>query len=161
MKIVVVEDSNLLVKQLGSVYPSFRKVAVLEMWRSLSILKAAIIQNIRFRSGLRVRTGTLLNSIQYDVKIDRNAVVGTIGPENVPYAWIHEFGGFLPPTFIMPRQKSSLAFKAGGATFFSKGHWLPRRRIPARPFLAPAVEEKLGEILDRFGNIVTNTMETP
>lgn len=76
---------------------TYRSGLALLMWRALTILEAAIIQNIR--KNLTVRTGRLMNSVPESKKIEErhkgnlDTIVGSIGPQGVKYAAIHEFGG--------------------------------------------------------------------
>jgi phage gpG-like protein len=56
---------------------------------------------------------------------------------NVSYAAIHEYGGKTPPHIILPVRKKALAF--GGIVVRSVHH--PGSRIPARPYLHPALEK--------------------
>ena len=122
-----------------------------EMFRALTILEAEIKQNIRSRSGLKVRTGGLLNSILKEVRDEGNTVVGEIGPYNIPYARVHEEGHTFPARFIEPRFKKALAWAgAGGQTYFSKGHMLPPITIRARPYLRPALDKRVEEIEEKF-----------
>lgn len=67
-----------------------------QMRRALTTLEAEIVQNVRSKSGLHVRTGALLNSIGGSKKVTVNSdgsVTGQIGSVGIPYAAIHEFGG--------------------------------------------------------------------
>jgi phage gpG-like protein len=71
-----------------------------QMFGALTLLEAAILQNIRSNSGLNVMSGKLLNSIGRSKKIreeSQHMLVGEIGPKGVPYAAIHEFGGTIVP----------------------------------------------------------------
>ena len=132
----------------------------IEMYRAMTILEVAIKQNIRVRSGLKVRSGSLLNSIQKHVEVQGNIVTGTIGPENIPYAGIHETGGVIPARRIEPRHTKALRWLGSSGTFhFSKGHMLPAITIKARPYLEPALEEKAETIRQNFGLFIKNIME--
>lgn len=131
------------------------------MFRALTILEAQIKQNIRVNSGLNVRTGTLLNSIQKEMYDRGIEIVGRIGPENVAYAAIHEEGGDLPARFVKPRLKTVLSWKGpGGQLMFSKGHTIPATHIKARPYLRPAVEEHAQRIANTFGLFIQQDFET-
>lgn len=71
--------------------------------------------------------GRLRGSITRDpVKMMGGALGVRIGPQRVVYAAIHEFGG-----------------KAGRGRSVT---------IPARPYLGPALEKKLDDIVDRLGS---------
>lgn len=147
-------------KQLNKDAKSINKAMLFAMFRALSILDAEIKQNIRSRSGLRVRTGTLLNSIQQRIFLGIGIVKGEIGPQNVPYAAIHEFGGVIPARFVSPKRKKALRFfLAGGGVAFSKGHTIPAITIPARPYMAPAAASSADKIEEVFGIFIEDTLK--
>jgi phage gpG-like protein len=78
-----------------------------QMMRALTILEAEILQNVRSRSGLHVRTGALLNSISASKKVESTGAgnfTAQIGSVGVPYASTHEFGGL-----ILPKNRQFLA----------------------------------------------------
>lgn len=160
MRFVVKENIQEIVGQLDRSAHAIQKQTAIEMYRAMTILEVAIKQNIRTRSGLKVRTGTLLNSIQKRVKQTGNVVTGTIGPENVPYAAIHEFGGTIPARRVEPRNAKVLRwFGKRGKMFFSKGHEIGPVKIPARPYMEPALEEKAEVIREKFNLFIARTME--
>jgi hypothetical protein len=71
-----------------------------QVYQALTVLEAAIVQNIRSRSGLNVRTSKLLNSIGRSKKVRQDSelvISGEIGPIGVPYAAIQEIGGTITP----------------------------------------------------------------
>lgn len=160
MKIILKDNISEVVRNLEEKANAITTGTVVEMYRAMSILEAAIKQNIRVRSGLKVRSGSLLNSIQKEVTINGNQVVGKIGPENIPYAAIHEYGGTIPARRIEPRHSKALKWMGtNGQFWFSKGHDLPAAVIPARPYLEPAMEEKAEIIRERFATFITKVME--
>ena len=85
---------------------------------------------------LNVRTGRLRSSIGA-VMVGRHAVkVGT----NVVYARIHEEGGMIHATKTIPGTKTGrkwLRFRTADGQW----HTVDRVRIPARPYLGPALEK--------------------
>lgn len=160
MRLLITDNIKEVVAQLESKVDIIQKQSAVEMYRAMSILESAIKQNIRVRSGLKVRSGTLLNSIQKHVTQNGNLVIGTIGPENVPYAGIHEEGGVIPSHRIEPRHTKALRFMGGNGQFwFSKGHQVPDITIKPRPYLKPALEEKAQIIREKFRLFLTDTLE--
>lgn len=160
MKVVLTDNIKQVTDKLAENANEIRKNSPLLMWQALSILEAAIKQNIRIRSGLRVRSGTLLNSIQKDVTSSGETVKGSIGPENVPYAAIHEYGGTIPARRVEPRHTKALKWLGtGGKFFFSKGHDIPAVNIKARPYLEPALKDNAEIIREKFGLFIKQTME--
>lgn len=160
MRFLIKDNIKEVIAQFENQADTIQKQTAVEMWRAMSILEAAIKQNIRVRSGLKVRTGTLLNSIQKHVTTEGNLVTGTIGPENVPYAAIHEFGGTIPARRVEPRNSKALKWMGGSGEFwFSKGHNIPSFNIKARPYMQPALDEKAETIREKFGLFIQRTME--
>lgn len=160
MKVVLKENIQEVVKSFNSGREEIQRNLHLEMYRALTLLEASIKQNIRVRSGLKVRSGSLLNSIQKDVKSSGNQVQGRIGPENIPYAAIHEYGGTIPAKKIEPRHQQALRWLGSDGKFwFSKGHEIPAFDIKARPYLEPALTENAEEIRQRFGLFITRILE--
>ena len=98
--------------------------------RVLSYISEAVVNRTveHHLSGqtLKRKTGTLAKSINYKMRNDYLAVVGT----NVKYAAIHEFGGEIKPV-----NAKSLRFKV-------KDGWVNTKKVvmPKRSFLAPALE---------------------
>ena len=123
----------------------------IEMWRAVRLLEAAIKQNVRRRSGLNVRTGALLNSIQSQVTEEDGEIVGYVGSYGVPYASVHEFGHTFPAKMIFPRFAKTLSWVGpDGVRRYSRGHMMPPYRVPARPYVRPALEENREMIFERF-----------
>lgn len=77
-------------------------------------------------------TGRLVGSI----KPRHGALYAAVsaGSSNVEYAAVHNFGHTFPPMTIKPKNKKALHW-GGKPGFFSKGHQIPSRRVPARPFM--------------------------
>lgn len=149
-------DSNAaeLRKQLEADLRNYQKGLKLQVFRALTILEAEILQNIRSKSGLHVRSGALLNSIGASKKVtveSDGSVTGQIGPQGIAYAAIHEFGGTTRPHRIEPRNARVLAFNMGGKPAFARFVNHPGSKIPARPYLGPALAAKQDEILNTFG----------
>jgi len=84
-------------------------------------------------------SGRLRGSIATEVRQDGNTVTGRIG-SNVVYAHIHELGGV-----IRPKTATYLRFQIGG-------QWksVKQVRMPARPFLRPALEDNMGRFREIF-----------
>jgi phage gpG-like protein len=135
----------------------YRKGLRLQLARALSILDAAIKQNIRQRSGLRVRTGSLLNSIMQEIVEDGVNLVGQIGPHNIPYAAVHEFGHTFKARRVEPRNASVLAWMGKNGPAFSMGHEIGPFTVPARPYLRPALDQTKDLIAERFSLFLGDT----
>ncbi len=86
----------------------------------------------RGRPGLEVQAGNLMNAINVteESKSETLAEVN-IGPSNVIYAAIHEFGGV-----IVPINAKVLSWVKGAVRVFAN-----IVHIPARPYMRPALDE--------------------
>lgn len=154
MNIKVASNAGDTIKELQSDLEKYQKNLEFQMFRAISVLEAEILANIRSKSGLHVRTGNLLNSVEATKKVYRDAsdnVVGEIGSQGVPYARIHEFGGRTKAHDIRPRVADALHFMAGGKEVFAKVVHHPGSNIPARPYLRPALAATEEKILKEFG----------
>lgn len=192
IKIDITNNSEEIRKELESDLVQYRKDIQLRVFRALTLLESEIIQQIRRKSGLHVRTGMLLNSITSSKRISLDSagmVVGEIGPENVKYAPIHEYGGT-----IVPVNKQFLAIPIGanrrpdgmaristqelmnglGKSFIRKGiiylnegkkitpMFVLKRSvtIPARPYLSTALAAQQDNIVKEFGLFLKAAFET-
>lgn len=162
MKVTLESNIDEVVKKLMDELNVYQSNMKFTMFKALSLLEAEVMQNIRTKSGLKVRTGTLLNSIPASKRVTEDGlnVLGSIGPEGVPYAAIHEFGGKTNPHKIEPRTGKVLAFNVRGSQAFAKFVNHPGSNIPARPYLFPAYETKKEEILKTFGLFIAASFKT-
>lgn len=153
MKVEVTSNAEEVMKSLLARTQAYRQNLRAQMFRALTLLEAEILMNIRSKSGLKVRTGALLNSIGATKKVvdDGHNISGEIGSEGVPYAQIHEHGGTTKAHKIYPRNAQALAFRFGGKNVFAAFVNHPGSKIPARPFLRPALAAKQDEIMKNFG----------
>lgn len=87
------------------------------------------------------RSGALAGSIQDRVEVQGLTLVGSLSSD-VPYAAIQELGGVTPPHLIRPVRARVLRFEVGGETVFTRLVRHPGSRIPARPYLAPALRDE-------------------
>lgn len=158
MKVIVKDDIKDIIANLDKADLKIREGLELTMFDVVSIIEATAKQNVRIRSGLKVQSGRLLNSIAKDVHFDGDDVVGEVYSAGVPYARIHEEGGIIPSHFISPRVAKALKFEIGGVTVFSKGHQVPDIKIPARPYLGPALESNADFIERKFATFVENIL---
>jgi len=158
MRIRINVDVSNLTEELPMLAQYIRRDSAFAMYRALTILKAQVMQNIRQNSGLHVRTGNLLNSINTNVQVEGDRIVGRVFSENVPYAMIHEYGGVIPTQIVYPRKAQTLSWGKGGSKFFSKKVVIPEHTIPARPYMFPAIEERSQEIYETFGLIISKNL---
>lgn len=175
------DNSEQMIRELEDELASYRKNLRTQIFRALTLLETEIVQQIRRKAGLHVRTGGLLNSISGSKKVyeDNGTVVGEIGPEGIPYAAIHEFGGTVVPKnkqfLAIPTEENRRAdglpkmtttelrntghsFVRNNLIFLQEGKkitpmFILKRsvNIPARPYLSTALAEKQDEILEQFG----------
>ena len=88
---------------------------------------------------LNVRTGRLRSSITHDMQGKGLSIRGRVGTP-VIYGRIHELGGT-----ITPKKGPFLIFEIDGQTVAARSV-----RIPARPYLRPAVTGKSAQLRSRF-----------
>ena len=159
MKLILASNLKEVVKNMSDQADMVSRGVAIQMYNALTLLEAAMKQNIRVRSGLKVRSGSLLNSVQKDLQVNGNEVKGRVGPENIPYAAIHEYGGMIPARRVEPRHTKALRFLGSSGTFwFSKGHDIPAFHMRARPYMGPAWDEKADEIKEKFRIFIVETM---
>ena len=152
LKVLVKSDIKEKAKELRKTGQNVKKELPREVFKTLTKLEASIKNNIRRRSGLNVRSGTLLNSVQKEMKVNGDTIEGTVGPKGVPYAAVHEFGADMPARTITPRNAKALRwFDSSGNAIFAKRVEIPSFRVPARPYLQPAIDEISPELEDKFG----------
>lgn len=162
MVTVVNENSKELIRKMKEDIEAYQKGLEEKVFEALSLLERSILDNIRVKSGLKVRTGNLLNSVSATKKVTRDSkgnVVGEIGSQGVPYAAAHEFGAKTAPHVIKPRVKEALKFKGRGGDQFAKVVHHPGSNIPARPFLRPAITENEEKIVKNFGLFIQATFK--
>ena len=157
MKVEITSNIKEVIDSMKASVAHIRSKTKLTVFNALTILEAEIMQNIRSRSGLKVRSGALLNSVPATKGVTEESdgsVSGTIGSQGVPYAAIHEFGGTTRPHDIYPRNKKSLRFMGSQGETFARFVKHPGSKIPARPFIRPALAAKQQEILETFGIMI-------
>ena len=158
----------------------YKSALAIEMWRSLTIIEAAIIQNIR--RNFKVRTGGLLNAPESTVVESKDQIIGLININKV-YAGIHEHGGIIRPKraqylkFPVPENTNADGSPRVLPSGISKMAMLPLRKgdgwliidkdrnspmyllkkqvkIPARPYVAPAIKSTRDRVFQKFGFII-------
>jgi phage gpG-like protein len=155
------ENAKEVADELRKELQAMRRNLRSTVFRALTMLETEIIKNLQGASGLHVRSGALLKSIGASKQVIEEGdgtLSGQIGPQGIPYAAIHEFGGTTKPHEIRARNAKALAWaKIGpaekGKSFmnFAKVVHHPGSKIPARPYLAPALAAKKDKILETFG----------
>lgn len=91
---------------------------------------------------LKVRSGDLRRGTQVDPPRAMGSIFIGALTNAVSYAPLHEFGGTIGGSFITARNGDALAFPGkDGNLVFRKSVTTRPAKIPARPFLGPAVEE--------------------
>jgi phage gpG-like protein len=193
IKVTITNNADELRKELESDLVQYRKDIKLRVFRALTLLETEIIQQIRRKAGLHVRTGALLNSISSSKRIlldSGGMVVGEIGPENIKYAAIHEFGGTIKPVnkqfLAIPiganRRPDGMArittqelmgglgksFIRDGIIYLDEGKKITPMfklqrsvTIPARPYLSTALKAQEENIVKEFGLFLKAAFEKP
>jgi len=162
MSVKVTTNASELKKEIAERLKAYQRDMKLQVFRALSLLEAEIMQNIRSKSGLKVRSGSLLNSIPASKKVtveSDGTVTGQIGPQGIPYAAIHEFGGKTAPHRIEPRNAKVLALQIGGKDVFARFVNHPGSNVPQRSYLRTALAAKQDEIMSTFGIFIATTFD--
>lgn len=126
----------------GLLVPALRKGMIQAMILAVRTARSPYLRG----KALQKRTGRLINSIQPQVEIRGDQVVGSIGT-NVVYGRVHELG-FRGPVRIGEhartiRQAFGRAIAPRQVTVRAHTRQVD---FPARPFLRPAIEDSLGRI---------------
>lgn len=149
MKIIIKSNFQDFAKRMNESPKNIRKLLPIHIFRALTLIEARMKQNIRSR--LNVITGTLLNSVQKEMRVNGDgSIEGSVGPQNVPYAGVQEFGHTFPARFIKPRNKLALKWTANGKTFFSKGHEIPSFTVKGVRYMRDAIDQSEKEIEDEL-----------
>jgi phage gpG-like protein len=112
---------------------------------------------INIRRQRLVDTGSLLNSIRYQLYSRRNKSGVVVGSFGIPYASVHEFGFngpvSVPASAVRPHQRQinqafgkpidARSVQVGG---YIRGAHTRNMRVRARPYLGPAVKTVRNEI---------------
>jgi len=94
------------------------------------------------------------------IQVKTSEVVGEYGTR-VPYAAIHEFGGITRPHVIVPKRKKFLVFRGrDGRLVFARKVNHPGSRIPARPYLGPALRDSKQKIVEFVRNRMNQYLRT-
>jgi phage gpG-like protein len=151
---------------LDGIPPRVQEILRAEVNRQGLALLRAVKENFLTGQALNVRTGTLRRSINLKVETPAEGeVVGSVGT-NLVYARIHELGGQTKPHVITPRAGKVLCFtRAGRAASKSEGNLAfarivnhPGSKIPARPFLKPALIERTPEIREGLAQAIKRAL---
>lgn len=99
---------------------------------------------------LTSRSGKLRNSVRViEPYASGNLYIGGLraGGAGIPYAGIHERGGTTAPHVILPKKGQWLSWlDKTGVRRYARRVRHPGSRIPARPYLYPALEKSLPQI---------------
>jgi len=95
---------------------------------------------------LHARSGRLRKSITMRSTGTGFDTVALVGPGPLSYAAIHEFGGHTAAHVIKARRKPLLKFMISGQWISKRQVQHPGSRIPARPYLRPALTDNLEKI---------------
>ncbi len=115
------------------------------VWGMEDARQFAMEEGFSGRPGLVSRNGVrgLKGSIYQRVEVRGSRITGYLA-SNLVYARIHELGGTTRPHVIRPRRAKALAFQMGGRQVFARAVNHPGSRIPARPYLSPALGRFMG-----------------
>lgn len=131
-------DAQKTINQLQDGIAAYKKLLSFQVFRALTILEAEIKRQLRGPSGLRRRTGRLLNTWGENKKVveSGNSVIGQLSSAGVPYAAIHEFGGTINAKgkkLTFPTEENQRADGSPKVTlqevFASKSHYITKSGV--------------------------------
>lgn len=149
LNIKIVGDKALM----GNFKEAARKVpseAFQTMRRATLLLQRTVMKEKLSGQVLNVKTGRLRSSITARTDREAEDITGRVGT-NVIYGKFWEMGGRIPAFTIRPKKAKVLRFYIRGKAVFSMFAKIPARTVKARPFLAPALQEKTDVIMKMFG----------
>jgi len=154
---VTLKGSERLIRKLGGLTTGLETELGRAAMKGASSIQATAKQKV---SGevLNVRSNMLRSGIQAKMLSRLAAVVGVTGLATA-YAAIHEFGGTIRAHRVAPRHKKALHWVEGGQDRFSRGHMIPAVRMPARPYMAPSLDENREAIVERFRDILERRLK--
>lgn len=127
--------------------PSSLRAVLERRVRGLTLRLQALVQRKLSGQVLNVVTGALRRSIQSEVTVTAEAVVGRVySSGDVKYARIHEMGGKTRAHLIEPKKGKMLKFAMGGNTVFARSVNHPGSVMPERSFLRSSLRDMRGEI---------------
>lgn len=150
---------DVVIKDLRDKLSKIRKDTKRTVLNAVTLIHKQVLDNLRNGSSVKVKTGALLNSISSEVVQDASGFTGVVKSSGVPYAAIHEFGGTTRAHRIVPRNSQALSFMQGGNRIFASGVNHPGSKIPARPYMGPAIEKRRDDILNLFGVMVAQALK--
>ena len=158
MKIIIKSNLKDFAARMNETPKNVRKLLPIHIFRALTIIESRMKQNIRTR--LNVITGSLLNSVQKEMKVNGDgSIEGSVGPQNVPYAAVQEYGHTFPARFLKPRNKLALKWTSGGKTFFSKGHQMPSFTVKGVRYMRDAIDDSTKQIEEELKLFLEKAME--
>ena len=113
------------------------------------------------------RTGNLLNSIQFDIKRMKSGFTSVIGPREVPYAAIQEFGGIIRPRkakrlwipLTRRAQRLGPSKNKNNGLEWGRDFVLARRAVrKAKPYMGPALDQNINKILNLLGDALAEKL---
>lgn len=158
IQIEVTGDTQIIAKL--DAMPGKLQAALTKRLTSLALQMQATIKQKLSGQVLKVRSGNLRDSIDYDVQTGATSVIATIfSNTSVKYGRIHEYGGITAPHVIEPRAGNVLAFEMGGQTIFARRVNHPGSKIPARPFMRPTLAEYRVKIITSMNDAVRESIQ--
>jgi len=112
---------------------------------------------LNIRSQRLIDTGRLLNSIRHKFFTEGGVSGVTVGSFGVPYASVHEFGYNGPQNVRGHIRTVTQAFgKPIEPTSYPVAGFTRQMRIPARPYMRPALDKQRNSILKQMKGLLSN-----
>ena len=165
-------------KRLRAVYKDIgRQISAAEklfIFQSAMLIESEAKKNVAKTAGKNVkikglrRTGNLMNSIGFEIKSQSRGAQAIIGPRNIKYGAMQEFGGIIRPRkakrlFIPLSRKGQLlgpSRNKDNGLKFGKDFVLAKRAVrKGKPFMGPALNENVDKVLNLLSNLIDKQLK--
>lgn len=140
-------DVNVKTNRLPRFKDEFRKGLEEGMRKAMFLAERKSKERMGTPGNLNIKTGNLRRSINSSVTVEGNSIVGRLG-SYVVYSRIHELGG------VIRARDGYLKFK-------TQGGWRSVKQVvmPKRPFLRPAINDNMTDMLDIIIKTIIDKVE--
>lgn len=150
MKPTLIMNSKMVLANMDRLRQRTPHASSMAMSRACEMLRGYIVKRKLSGQVLKRRTGRLAGSIQKQVIVKKDEVIGRVG-SNLKYARIHELGGVIPAHTIYPVKASVLHFYMGGTEVFCRSADIPEIKMRARHYIGSSMKEYRNELQKILG----------
>lgn len=147
-----VDEANIKFGRIANELPTrfLRKLVV----ETCVILQRAIKRKLT-NEVLRVQTGNLRRSIDFDISGEKGNISGKVGTREIVYARIHEYGGIIRPKIAKALRFPIVPGGVGIRQIPKNAKWVTTQKvvIPARPYVKPSAVESRNDIKQHLNQL--------